>query len=148
LVRSDLRSSRDPSTAAADPAPPTGANVDFIGPLLFAVGSIMAVAGMLFKGGVEFALGGLMVMAALRRAVAPKMYGAPPVERQEARTKDGCALHRTHADSFRHDAWPGSPLRAGLTEASMGIMYVIGGCISAGLFVYLVFAMLTPEKFS
>ena len=29
----------------------------------------------------------------------------------------------------------------------MGIMYLVGAVISAGLFVYLVFAMLTPEKF-
>jgi K+-transporting ATPase KdpF subunit len=29
----------------------------------------------------------------------------------------------------------------------MGIMYVVGAVISAGLFVYLLFAMLTPEKF-
>jgi K+-transporting ATPase KdpF subunit len=29
----------------------------------------------------------------------------------------------------------------------MGIMYVVGAVISACLFVYLLFAMLTPEKF-
>jgi len=29
----------------------------------------------------------------------------------------------------------------------MGIMYVIGAVLSSGLFVYLLFAMLTPEKF-
>lgn len=29
----------------------------------------------------------------------------------------------------------------------MGIMYVVGAVISAALFVYLLFAMLTPEKF-
>ncbi len=29
----------------------------------------------------------------------------------------------------------------------MGALYLIGGVISAGLFVYLVFAMLAPEKF-
>jgi len=29
----------------------------------------------------------------------------------------------------------------------MGIMYFAGAAISAGLFVYLLFAMLTPEKF-
>ncbi|MDB5217427.1 MAG: hypothetical protein JWO86_5354 [Myxococcaceae bacterium] len=29
----------------------------------------------------------------------------------------------------------------------MGIMYLVGAAISAVLFVYLVFAMLTPERF-
>ena len=29
----------------------------------------------------------------------------------------------------------------------MTIMYFVGAAISAGLFVYLVFAMLTPERF-
>jgi K+-transporting ATPase KdpF subunit len=29
----------------------------------------------------------------------------------------------------------------------MGIMYLVGAAVSAVLFVYLVFAMLTPERF-
>lgn len=38
-------------------------------------------------------------------------------------------------------------MRAGLKEAPMGIIHLVGAAISAGLFVYLVFAMLKPEKF-
>ncbi len=44
--------------------------VDPIGPLLFAVGGLLVFAGMLFADGTEFAVGGLMVMAAWRRVTA------------------------------------------------------------------------------
>ena len=47
----------------------------------------------------------------------------------------------------RNDAWADPHLRAGVTEAAMGILYLVGAAVSAGLFVYLVFAMLAPERF-
>jgi K+-transporting ATPase KdpF subunit len=40
-------------------------------------------------------------------------------------------------------------MRAGLRkEAIMPVLYVVGGLLSAALFVYLLVAMLKPESFS
>ncbi|GAC1576038.1 MAG: hypothetical protein NVS3B20_07650 [Polyangiales bacterium] len=42
-------------------------------------------------------------------------------------------------------------MRAGLavaSEVTMPILYTVGAVLSAGLFIYLVFALLKPEMFS
>jgi hypothetical protein len=60
--------SAGPPAAAA--APTFDADVDLIGTLLFTVGSLVGIAGMLFADGTLFAVGGLMTLAGLRRAAS------------------------------------------------------------------------------
>jgi hypothetical protein len=52
-----------------------GKDCDLLGVVLFAVGGLLIVAGALFPTGMTLPVGGLMVMAALRRAVAPDPAG-------------------------------------------------------------------------
>jgi K+-transporting ATPase KdpF subunit len=122
--------------------------VELFGPLLLAVGSLVALAGILSTDGTEIALGSFAVMVALRRARGK--HDTTPLLRSGPGRKSNLWMYSTLVSrwSSSRRRWALSASASGSDKAAMGILYLVGAAISAGLFFYLLFAMLKPENFS
>jgi K+-transporting ATPase KdpF subunit len=64
------------------------------------------------------------------------------------RASHGCRLSFSHRGVLAADCRHGPWLRIPFEGIEMTWLYILGGVVSVGLLVYLVIALLQPEKFS